>query len=77
MVQTGATGTPEHLGSSGEGGNHQINHSVSMHAKVTYIHHICAFNAFCYADIAGDVYVGTTDEEDVEEPGWCYKLQKL
>ena len=24
-------------------------------------------NASCYADIAGDVYVGTTDEEEVEQ----------
>ena len=32
------------------------------------------FDAFCYADIAGDVYMGTTDDEI--EPEWCYKLQK-
>ena len=33
-------------------------------------------NAFCYADNAGDIYVGTADDEEVES-GWCYKLQKL
>ena len=26
-------------------------------------------NVFCYAYIAGDVYMGTSDEEEVE-PGW-------
>ena len=39
------------------------------------IHQRDVSSAFCYADIAGDVYVGITDEEEVE-PGWCNKLQK-
>ena len=40
-----------------------------------YIYQMDVSSAFCYADIAGDVYVGTTDDEEVES-GWCYKLQK-
>ena len=30
-----------------------------------HIHQINVSNAFCYADNAGDVNVGTTDEEEV------------
>ena len=40
-----------------------------------YIHQIDVTNVFCNADIAGDVYVGTTDDDEVE-PEWCYRLQK-
>ena len=32
-------------------------------------------SAFCYDDIAVDVYVGTTDDNEVEL-GWCDQLQK-
>ena len=31
-----------------------------------HIHHMDVYNASCYADINGDVYVGTTDKEEVE-----------
>ena len=40
-----------------------------------HIYQMDVSNASCYADIAGDVYVGTTDDEEVKS-GWCYKLQK-
>ena len=40
-----------------------------------HIYRMDVNNAFCYANIAGDVYVSTIGEE-VVEPRWCYKLQK-
>ena len=35
-----------------------------------------AYEALCYADIAEDVYVGTSENEEVE-PGWCYATDML
>ena len=67
--------TPEHLCSSGEWGNYKLIIALASMLRL-HIHIMSVSNAFCYADIAGDVYVGTTDDEKVES-GWCYKLQKL
>ena len=36
------------------------------------IHQIDMSNAFCYADIAEDVYMGTSDDKEME-PWWCNK----
>ena len=40
-----------------------------------HIYQMDVSNAFCYTDIAGYVYVGTSDDEEVES-GWCHMLQK-
>jgi hypothetical protein len=39
------------------------------------VHQLDVSNAFCYADIEGDVYMEATSDYDLPE-GWCFKLHK-
>ena len=74
MNGEGATGTPEYLCLSGKGVTIRSNTALACMLRL-HIYQMDVSSAFCYADIAGDVYVGTTDEEEVKS-GRCYNLQK-